>query len=143
MFWETKQDYKLQVTELTKQLEAKDLDYNKLLQRYNDTLDSVESAALEKSEVAKQLNDHKQALADADTKHAAELEAVKTSVARKINSTLASIGVTMFANENFSASPEISDQQALVEFTNLKGQEKTEYYNKNKAKITRALLPKS
>lgn len=142
MFWNNT-DYKAKAEELTKQLATISAAKVELEQKLEEAKESMESSAHEYSGYKKQISAYKKSLEELKEIHAAELKAMQTSINKKINDSLASVGVCMFANDNVSVINEPSDASCLTQFNALSGNEKTEYYNKNKAKITRALLNQS
>lgn len=142
MFWNTS-DYKAEADKLAKQLASVSASRLALEKELAELREGMESAAHEYLGYKEQIKSHKQALEDQKATYEAALLAAQAQVNKKVNYSLASIGVNTFANESFSVKNEPSDTECLNTFNALNGQEKTEYYNKNKAKITRALLPKS
>jgi hypothetical protein len=66
------------------------------------------------------------------------LKATELSVNQKVNEALTCIGVSTFPNETIVA-PSTSPTEKLETFQSLSGVERSEYYTKNKADITRAL----
>ena len=83
------------------------------------------------------------------TKHSIEVEDLKLAIAnneksvnRKVNSALASIGVTNFAIETICTVSALTPQEALKQFQALAGGEKTEFYKKHKELINQASLLK-
>ena len=76
--------------------------------------------------------------------HAAELQSVTKQVSRQINNTLSAIGVNTFASEIiYSEKAQRSDQELLKQLNELPQELKTEFYNANKAALSRAILAKS
>jgi len=68
-----------------------------------------------------------------------EPSTMATLVNRKVNSVLASIGVTQFADEKFTASAAQTKAGILAKFNSLPVEEQTAYYQANKSAITLAL----
>lgn len=141
MFWE-KPNYEKEIRSLKKELADKDLEFTKLSSKLEEAQDDVENAYSMHQSLLDEFNSVKTKLTGIETKHNSELENTKKSVNKQVNSILASIGVTNFADESFSVDSDKTDSETLQMFNNLSGTEKTEFYSKNKAKITRALLKK-
>jgi hypothetical protein len=114
-------------------IRALSLENVKLKERLDDAEASLEAFGIEKQKLASEL------LASEDA-HKVEIETLSNSITKKVNMTLASIGVDVFATENFSVDHNLTDRDALNTFKSLEGNAKTEYYKQNKDKITRALL---
>lgn len=142
MFWNTF-DYKAEAEKLRKDLASISAAKVALEQELKEARESIESSTHEYLGYKEQIKNHKKVLDEQKAMHEAALLAAQTSINKKINTSLASIGVNTFACENFSVNNEPSDTECLNTFNGLTGQAKTEFYNRNKAKITRALLPKS
>jgi hypothetical protein len=78
---------------------------------------------------------HKQELSALNT----ALEAEKKSLAKKFNKALADIGVNEFAAEEVSNTKTDDTKTVYDTFVGLKGAEKTEYFKKHEATLTRLL----
>lgn len=143
MFW-NRTDYKAEVEQLTKEM-ANLTAHNAALQKQvEEAKEAMESSANEHAGYKKQIASLKKSNEEFIAIKDIEIAQLKESVNKRINSALAVIGVSTFANESFMVNnTDVSDMECLNTFNSLAGQEKTEYYNKNKAKITRALLQKS
>ena len=103
----------------------------------------IETLAAEKSVISKQLQTFNHTLEQTKDKHTQELDKVKKSIDLRVNQALANIGVSQFASEIYSDAPSKSDKELLAQFNRLPGEAKTEFYNKNKVALSRAVLSKN
>jgi len=142
MFWESKVDAK-EFARLQEDVSSLTAEKLALEARLEDESSTIENFALTEQTYKKQITSLKNQLKTVMDAKDAEVLATKNTVTKQINSVLASIGVNTFATETFSVSTDTSDMEALNTFNGLTGQEKTEFYGKNKAKISRALLKKT
>ncbi len=92
----------------------------------------AEASQRQMDELARVKEEAKQKIAEAEA-------SAEKRAARLANSSLASIGVTEFAVENFSNGRNQADADVLATFNSLSGIEKTEYYQKHKAEIMRCM----
>lgn len=130
---------KLKVEELHKELNsalAINTAFKKEIEQYKG---EIESFAEVKKDLTKKITAQKSELDGIKSKHQDEMVKLENSVNRRVNSSLASIGVNQFAPELIQENSK-SDGEILAKFNSLSGNEKTEFYNKYKAAITRALL---
>jgi len=100
---------------------------------------TIEAFAAKEANYKKVIKSHTTELDNLKLAHSEQLKKLEKSINRKVNTTLASIGVSEFAHENFSVSPKKTDQEVYNGFLALAGGEQTEYYNKNKEVIARFL----
>ena len=140
-------NHKEQVTELEDQVDILISEKLILQQKLEDAVDITHTFADKEKKYQKQLLDSqlqlnkvKGTITNLSEAHKVELKAIETSVNRKINAALASIGVQRFASEQFTVPSNQSDLECYNTFMNLTGNEKTEYYRKNKDKIARVQL---
>ena len=108
----------------------------------DESTNDSESFISEKVKLVQELDSNKKEISNLKQIHSREMEKANVTVNRKINSALASMGVNVFAIENFSVDSSVSEKEILNKFNSLLGDEKTEYYRVNKDKISRALLSK-
>lgn len=125
---------------VSQQLEAANATNIQLETRLNEALTTIESFASKEANYKKQVSAQKAEIAAIKKAHSTELQTLEASLAKKVNISLASIGVSQFANEQFTVNPNQSDQEILNRFLSLTGTEQTEYYQKNKAAIARVQL---
>ena len=119
---------------LNTRLEAK-------LEEARTTIEGLNEA---RTKQAKLLKQHEAEVATLKANHAAELQSVTKQVSRQINNTLSAIGVNTFASEIiYSEKAQRSDQELLKQLNELPQELKTEFYNANKAALSRAILAKS
>lgn len=104
---------------------------------------AIEALTSDKSKQAKLIKQHQTEVENLKAQHAVEMEGLKTSVNRKINQSLASIGVNQFASEIYSEKREASDQELLIQLNSLPQELKTEFYQAHKAQLSRAVLAKT
>lgn len=129
------------IESLTKELNDSSLENSRLLKRVELQETTIESFAATKAELEKELADSKATIENLKSQHAVEMAVKDKSLNKKVNSTLASIGVTEFAVDNLvSTGQNLTDKEVLNKFLSLNGNEKSEFYKNNKDKITRALL---
>ena len=118
-----------QIEELNKQLSAVQAEKLTLETRLDDLENTIHTLAQKEQNYKKQIKTHEVKLAE-----------VMSSVNKKVNIALASMGVNTFAAETFAVGSVKSDNELLAQFNTLAGTEKTAFYQKNKAAISRALL---
>lgn len=136
MFGNTKE----QIESLTKEMSDISLERDKLISHLEEARNIIESADSEKKALSKKNSEYKKEIEVLKVQHKIDLDHKEKSIYHKVNTTLASMGVDTFANEYFSDNKPITDIEIINTFNSLTGHEKTEFYNKNKAAITRALL---
>ena len=131
-------------------------DYNKLKASYDGIVKELSMARNTISLLNEQVESDKDTIEELNgnmeslkTKHSIEVEDLKLAIAnneksvnRKVNSALASIGVTNFAIETICTVSALTPQEALKQFQALAGGEKTEFYKKHKELINQASLLK-
>lgn len=133
---------KTRVTELESEIKTLASSRDEMFAQLETFKSEVESFADVKRTLNKKISEYKSEIENMKQMHDTELKCMETSVNRKINAALSSIGVSAFASEIIKSDKDQSDVEALRVFNSLSGQEKTDFYNKNKAKISRALLSK-
>ena len=136
MFGVNKEAYE----QLTNKLSQAELANLQLSNQLEEASSIIEQFASKEENYKKQISSINQQLTNLKANHLAELKKIENSVNKKVNSTLASIGVKQFANETFLAAPNQTDKQIYEKFMSLSGTEQTEYYKLNKVAIARALL---
>ena len=121
-------------------------DYNSLKESYNSLDNELAMANKTITRYGNEIDEYKSTIETMATKHSVEIEELKyklqkteKSVNAKVNCALASVGVTNFAVETLYNSVELTPQEALIKFQALTGGDKTEFYQKNKELITKAL----
>lgn len=139
MFGSTK-ELQSNIDSLKKELTDVTLDKEKLFSRLEEAQNIIESFEIEKKAILKKNSEYKKEVDVLKIQHKSDLEKIEKSVYHKVNTTLASMGVDVFVPEYFSDNKPDTDHQILSVFQSLSGNEKTEYYNKNKDAITRSLL---
>lgn len=139
MFGSTK-ELQSNIDSLKKELTDVTLDKEKLFSRLEEAQNIIESFEIEKKSILKKNSEYKKEVDVLKIQHKSDLEKIEKSVYHKVNTTLASMGVDVFVPEYFSDNKPDTDHQILSVFQSLSGNEKTEYYNKNKDAITRSLL---
>jgi hypothetical protein len=143
MFGSTK-ELQSNIDSLKKELTDVTLDKEKLFSRLEEAQNIIESLGLslenDKKSILKKNSEYKKEVDVLKIQHKSDLEKIEKSVYHKVNTTLASMGVDVFVPEYFSDNKPDTDHQILSVFQSLSGNEKTEYYNKNKDAITRSLL---
>jgi len=140
MFGNTKysQEY---VDGLSKQISDLNAVNTRLEASFDEANTTIEELAVEKEQLTKQITNFQTDLKALNDKHKVELTNISNSVNKKVNSALAAIGVDVFANDNFSVKVGKSDKELLTQFNGFTDPAaKTEFYNKNKVAISRALL---
>lgn len=128
------------IDSLKKELMDVTSDREKLFLRLEEAQNIIESFENEKKAFLKKNNEYKKEIDFLRVEHKANLDKLEKSVHYRVNTALASMGVDTFVTENFSEKTPHTDIEKLNTFNSLSGHEKTEYYQKNKAEITRALL---
>jgi hypothetical protein len=112
--------------------------------RLEEAKTTIENLGIEKAKHLKTAKQHQAELDKINTSHATELLALNTKVSRQVNQTLASIGVNTFASETiYLEKAQTTDQELLRQFTSLPQELKSEFYQANKAALSRAVLAKS
>lgn len=139
MFWNNR-DYKAEAEDLRKELNALAAQNEKLDAKLKEAMDDLQSVDEEYAGFKAKVQTQQSELETLKQKHANEIEMIKKSLNHKINTALSSMGVETFATEEFVSNTNGNDQAALAKFNSLNGAEKTDFYNTNKDKITRALL---
>jgi predicted nuclease with TOPRIM domain len=91
----------------------------KLEAKLDEARTTIENLSSEKTKQTKAINQHKIEMENIKSQHNIEMEAMKNSVNRKINQSLASIGVDKFASEIYSDIAQKSDRELLNQFVNL------------------------
>ena len=128
-------------------------DYKALQSKYMAAVNTLNTVNRTVSVMEKEIEDYKNTIETLDTKmksvdisHSVEVESLKlklketeNSVNFKVNSALASIGVTKFAAEVISSPPTTTPQETLNTFMSLTGEDKSNYYKDNKEQIALAL----
>jgi len=129
-----------QYEDVTKQLSNVQARNMRLEDNLKEAEETIENLASEKQALAEQINQHQSNLKQLKQTHAEQINKIKLGVNTQVNHQLATIGVGQFASEIYSVQPTNSDLELLIEFNGLTGGKKTEFWNVNKAAITRALL---
>jgi hypothetical protein len=125
------------IESLQKELADVSREKHSLATQYEEAQNTIESFADVKF-------NYERTIKDLQAKYNEEKANIDKNINRRVNAQLASIGVGTFAIENLiGESQSTTDIEALHKFNALSGQEKTDFYNKNKDKITRALLKKT
>jgi predicted nuclease with TOPRIM domain len=125
---------------LTKELSDLSAENISLRNKLDDSMSIMETFDAEKKAIHKKNAEYKKEIEALKNSNKQNIETVSLSVNRKINEFLATIGVTEFAAESFTNNSSVNDEQVYNKFQSLSGNERTEFYNKNKAQITRVLL---
>jgi hypothetical protein len=126
---------------------------NEYKTKYEALAKQMTSADIELSALKRENEEYKTTIEDLDSKvnslattHAVEVEQYKSkmkklenSVNARVNSALASVGVTTFANETIYNQPTQTPDETLKKFMSLTGVDRTDYYNQNQEAITLAL----
>jgi hypothetical protein len=105
---------------------------------------TIESLTSEKSKHAKLIKQHQADVDNIKLQHSVEMEAIKGSVNRKVTQALSSIGVNQFVAETiYSDKAQATDQELLIQLNSLPQEQKTEFYQKHKVQLSRAVLAKT
>ena len=131
------------IADLSRQLNDALAEKTLLENRLEDAANTIEQFASKESNYKKQIEGFNKQITTLKASHKTELDKLANSVNRKVNASLASIGVTKFANHQFSDAPSQTDAEIYQKFLALNGTtEQTEFYKTNKAAISRAMLNK-
>lgn len=133
-------ELEVKLESLNKEINDLNADNLRCRKRINEMENIVESFDIEKKALHKKNADYKKEIEVLKVQHEVDLGKVEKGIYHKVNATLASMGVDAFATEYFSEKKPDTDIQIMNTFNSLSGNEKTEFYNKNKAAITRVLL---
>lgn len=128
---------------LTRELTSSNLRESALRNQIESFEDTIESFASVKTELESSVSNKDIEIKNLTVSLNSKLAEVEASVNRRVNSALASVGVTKFAVENIISDNNQSDKEVLNKFNSLTGDDKTKFYQANRAKITRALLVKN
>ena len=140
MFRSQASKFQQQIGELTQQLNV-ELDYRRKLEsRLDDALSLIEESAGRMEACKQQIAKHDSVVTNLKANHKTAMASLEASVNRKVNASLASIGVTQFAPESFTVSNVTTDRSLLDTFNSLEGVAKTDFYAKHKDAIGRLLL---
>ena len=91
------------------------------------------------SKHSEEINEFNKKIKSINEVHKMALKLMQDSVNKKVNQTLANIGVSTFLSEPIVNNTITSPKEKLAHFQNLDGTEKTEYYKKHKEDINRAI----
>jgi TolA-binding protein len=133
-------DNKLRLADLEKQLTASQSEVLHLQQRIEEQSTSIETLSFELEDCRKQMSEYKTTITDLKANHKTDIEKKEAEVNKKVNSALASIGVAQFANENFTTTPAQRDSELLSVYLSLPKAEQYAFYVKNKEKLQKLLL---
>ena len=124
-------------------------EYFAMKSQYESKAKELANAEAYVSRLNSELSEHKSTIETMAAKYSFEIEELRQKISKtensvnaKVNCALASIGVSNFAVETIYPDNVATPDAALKKFTALSGAAKTEYYNDNKALITRALESK-
>lgn len=131
-------------SEIITALEKEKSDLNNHISELNKQIDSYKNdienySTNNNKKIIAQL---KQEINNLKLNHAEEIKRIEISVNRKINSTLASIGVSNFVQENFIQPKKERDVTALLEeFSQITDPKlKSEFWMKHKEELTKSVL---
>jgi len=133
-------EFKAQVIDLTKRLEDMSASKMMLEQQLEEARTVIETNATALQTLKKNAKSYEANITNLKAVHVTEMTALAGSVNHKVNSALASVGVTRFANEIFQVSQEVKNMDVLATFNSLTGPAKTEFYAKNKDAIAKLML---
>lgn len=129
-----------QYDDVTKQLTTAHIINSRLEGDLKEAQETIENLASEKQTLAEQINKHQSIIDQLKQTQTEEIKKIKQSVSAQVNHQLATIGVSQFASEIYLATPQKSDQELLTQFHSLTGGKRTEFWNANKAALTRVVL---
>lgn len=133
-------NHKAELEALEQQLFALVSERDTLKSKLESTINATHTFAEKEMSYQRKLNDSQKKLDNTVASHKLELRKVEDSVNRKVNATLASIGVQQFAAEQFSVPVNQTDLEVFHTFMNLPDDQKSEYYKKHKDQIIRVKL---
>lgn len=140
MFINNSKELKSKFDSLTKEMNDISAENVSLRNKLDESFGVIENFNEEKKALTKKNAEYRKEIESLKLRNEQKLTEVSSTVDRKINEFLATIGVTEFAAESFSNNNSANDAAIFEQFNRLVGNDRTEFYNKNKAQITRVLL---